>query len=298
MLCVMRSSSALRLTVAVLLSGGVWVAYVHGQQFGAQPATVNLVRISDDLYVLHNDFLPGNATALITDEGVLLVDDKFAVDHDTIVAALKKVTGEPIRYVINTHHHADHAGGNATMQQMAAQVVMSQQARDNLVAAPRDAQWSVPNIAFEGHLSIRLGGKRVELYRFGRGHTDGDVVVYFPAARTLVAGDLLVTDPATPQLIDYAGGGSAKEWTTTLASVLQLDFDTVVPGHGNVTSKQAMRSFRESTIVLRNRVHEMIVQKRTRDEIARMLQRDFHWVGIAGRVLMAQSFDGLVGELQ
>src|SRR4051794_18711855 len=139
MLCVMRSSSALRLTVTVLLSGGVWVAYAHGQQFGAQAATLNLVRISDDLYVLHNDFLPGNSTALITDEGVLLVDDKFEVDHDTIVSELKKVTSKPIRYVINTHHHADHAGGNAMMQQMGAQVVVSQQARENLAAA-RDSR--------------------------------------------------------------------------------------------------------------------------------------------------------------
>jgi cyclase len=299
MLCVMRRTSALRLTVAVLLSGGgVWVAYAHGQQFGAQPATLNLVKISDDLYVLHNDFVPGNSTALITDEGVVLVDDKFAVDHDTIVSELKKVTSKPIRYVINTHHHADHAGGNAMMQQMAAQVVVSQPARDNLATAARDSQWSVPNIAFEGHLSIRLGGKRVELYHFGRGHTNGDVVVYFPAARTLVAGDLLVTDPTTPQLIDYAAGGSAKEWTTTLDSALQLDFDTAVPGHGNVTTKQAMRNFRETTIVLRNRVHEMIMQKRTRDDIAKMLQSDFHWVGVAGQVLMTQSFDGLIGELQ
>jgi glyoxylase-like metal-dependent hydrolase (beta-lactamase superfamily II) len=145
---------------------------------------------------------------------------------------------------------------------------------------------------------MQLGGKRVELYHFGRAHTNGDVVVYFPAARTLAAGDIFVSDPTTPQLIDYAGGGSAKEWTTTLESALQLDFDTVVPGHGKVTTKQEMRNFRDSTIVLRNRVHAMIVQKKTRDEIAKMLQSDFHWVGLAGQVLMAQSFDGLLGELQ
>jgi glyoxylase-like metal-dependent hydrolase (beta-lactamase superfamily II) len=123
-------------------------------------------------------------------------------------------------------------------------------------------------------------------------------VVYFPAARTLAAGDVFVSDPKTPQLIDYAGGGSAKEWTRTLELSLQLDFDTVVPGHGKVATKEEMRKFREDTIVLRNRVHEMIVQKKTRDEIARMLQNEFHWEGVAGQVLMAQSFDGLIGELQ
>src|SRR3954470_14216344 len=158
MLRTMENRSALRLAIALLLSGAVWVVYAHEQQFGEQPATVNLVKIADDLYVIHNDFVPGNSTALITDEGVVLVDDKFAVDHDNILSGLKKVTSKPIRYVINTHHHADHAGGNAMMQRMAAQVVVSQQARENMATAARDSQWSIPNIAFDGHLSMQVGG--------------------------------------------------------------------------------------------------------------------------------------------
>jgi len=118
--------------------------------------------------------------------------------------------------------------------------------------------------------------------------------VYFPAERTLASGDIFVFGDATPQLIDYAGGGSAKEWTTTLDSALQLDFDTVVPGHGNVTTRQEMRKFRDSTLALRNRVHEMVVQKKTRGEIATMLQTDYHWIP----VLLERSLDGLIGELQ
>ena len=119
-------------------------------------------------------------------------------------------------------------------------------------------------------------------------------MVYFPAARTLASGDVFVFGDATPQLIDYAGGGSAKEWTKTLDSALQLDFDMVVPGHGNITTKQEMRKFRDSTLALRNRVHEMVVQKKKRDEIARMLQTDYHWIP----VLLDRSLDGLIGELQ
>jgi glyoxylase-like metal-dependent hydrolase (beta-lactamase superfamily II) len=236
---------------------------------------------------------------LITDDGVVLVDDKFAVDHDNIMAELKKVTGKSIRYVINTHHHADHSGGNVKMQQMNVQVVASEQARENMAAGPRDGlfidtQPGFPNVTFQDHLYIHLGGKRVELYYFGRAHTNGDVVVYFPAARTLATGDIFTFGDATPQLIDYAGGGSAKEWTKTLDLALQLDFDTVVPGHGNITTKQEMRKFRDSTLALRNRVHEMVVQKKTRDEIARMLQSDFHWI----QFLLDLSLDGLIGELQ
>lgn len=277
----------------------MWVAYVHGQQLGQVASKQELVKIKDDLYVIHNDFVPGNTTALITDEGVMLVDDKFAVDHDNIVAELKKVTGKPIRYVINTHHHADHSGGNVKMQQMNVQVVSSQQARENMTGSPRDGLFidthpGFPNVTFENHMQIHLGGKRVELFYLGRAHTNGDIVVYFPAERTLASGDIFVFGDATPQLIDYAGGGSAKEWTNTLDSALRLDFDTVVPGHGNVTTKKEMRKFRDTTLALRNRVHEMVVQKKTRNEIATMLQTDYHWI----QVLLDRGLDGLIGELQ
>src|SRR4030081_1402946 len=128
----MKNSSLLRVAVALLLCGAMWAAYAHGQPLGQQAAKLSLVKITYDLYVIHNDFVPGNSTALITDEGVVLVDDKFAVDHDNIVAEVKKVTGKPIRYVINTHHHADHSGGNAKMQQLNVQVVASEQARENM----------------------------------------------------------------------------------------------------------------------------------------------------------------------
>ena len=76
-----------------------------------------------------------------------------------------------------------------------------------------------------------------------------------------------------PELIDYAGGGSAKEWTSTLDSALQLDFDNVVPGHGVVTTKAEMRKYRDSTLRLRNRVHELVVQKKSRDDIAKVHAR-------------------------
>ena len=199
--------------------------------------------MKDDLFVIHNDFVPGNSTALITNEGVILVDDKFEIDHAGILAELKKITDKPVKYVINTHHHADHSGGNAKLQQLNVQVVASVQARENMVDSN---QPGLPNMVFDQHARVYLGGKSVDLYHFGRAHTNGDIVALFPASRVLAAGDMFTYGDATPQLIDYAGGGSAKEWTTTLDSVLQLDFDTVVPGHGDVTTKQEMRKFRDS----------------------------------------------------
>ena len=280
----------LRLSVSALIFSALWMVRAEAQ-FGQQPATVDLVKVADDLYMIHNDFVPGNVTALITDEGVVLVDDKFEIDVDNILAQLKTVTDQPIRYVINTHHHGDHSGGNTRLQGMNAVAVASEEARENMVAGN---QPGLPTVVFKDHAHIYLGGKDVELYHFGRAHTNGDLVVYLPAHRTLVAGDMFTFGDATPQLIDYAGGGSAKEWTKTLDAVLQLDFDTVIPGHGVVTTKQEMRAFRDSTVTLRTRVRAMILAKQSRDEISQMLRTEFHWEDLQ----VDRGLDGLIAEMQ
>jgi glyoxylase-like metal-dependent hydrolase (beta-lactamase superfamily II) len=283
----MRNSSIIRFSAAGLLAAGLWIAYTQGPP----PAKLDLIKVKDDLYVIHNEIVPGNSTALITTEGILLVDDKFDVDHNGIMEQLKKVTDKPIRYVVNTHHHADHSGGNAKMQDMNALVVASEEARENMVDGK---QPGLPSIVIQHHAHIYIGGKNVELYHFGRAHTNGDMVILFPADRTLAAGDMFTFGDATPQLIDYAGGGSGKEWTKTLDSALQLDFDAVVPGHGLVTTKQEMARFRDSTLKLRNRVHEMLIQKKTRDDVSKMLQTEFHWA----QLHLDRGLDGLMGEMR
>ena len=99
---------------------------------------------------------------------------------------------------------------------------------------------------------------------------------------------------ATPQLIDYAGGGSGKEWTKTLDSALGLDFDTVIPGHGAITTKAEMAKFRQVTVDVRNKVHEMNVQKKTRDEIKAVMENQFHW----GALQLSRALDGVIAEMQ
>jgi glyoxylase-like metal-dependent hydrolase (beta-lactamase superfamily II) len=277
-------------SLALALAAVLGAAYLYAQ-FGQTPAKLNTVKLANDLYVIHNDFVPGNTTALVTNEGVVLVDDKFEIDFANIVAEVKKLTNQPIKYVINTHHHADHSGSNAKMQQINVQVIASEQARENMVDAKQPGQ---PTMVFDHHAHVYLGGKNVELYHFGRSHTNGDVVVLFPAQRTLAAGDMFTFGDATPELIDYPGGGSAKEWTSTLDSALQLDFDNVVPGHGNVTTKAEMRKYRDSTLRLRNRVHELVGQKKSRADIEKVMRSEFHWADL--HVML--SLDGAIAEMQ
>ncbi|MBV9508638.1 MAG: MBL fold metallo-hydrolase [Acidobacteriia bacterium] len=285
----MRKSVLIRLCAGVLLGGALWVAYT--QNFGQQPAKLNTTRIREDLYLIHNDLVPGNTTALITSAGVILVDDKFEIDHNNIMSELKKITNQPVKYVINTHHHADHSGGNAKMQQMNAQIVASDEAWQNMIEGQQPGP---PNVTFAHEARIHLGGKTVELYHFGRSHTNGDVVVYFPADRVLAAGDMFTFGDDVPELIDYSGGGSAKEWPRTLDSALMLDFELVVPGHGLLTSKQEMRKFRNSTAMLVTRVHQLVTQKKSKDDVAKMLRKEFHWADLH----LARGLDGAMAEMQ
>jgi len=283
----MRSRVAVASVVALLLV----VSYVRAQQFGNQPAKLNIVKVKDDLFVIHNDFVPGNTTALVTNEGVVLVDDKFEQDAPNILSLLKTVTNQPVKYVVNTHHHGDHSGGNARMQMAGAQLIASEQARRYMVDGKQLGQ---PGVTFVDRALIHLGGKAVELYFFGRAHTGGDVFAYFPAQRVLAAGDAFTFGAATPQLVDYQNGGSAKDWTGTLDRALQLDFDTVVPGHGDVTTKAELRKFRDNTLAMRTRVHEMLMQKKSKDEISAVLKSDFQ----GAQLVFPGLLDGLLTELQ
>lgn len=280
----------IRLLLSTLVLACLPAAYANAQ-FGTEPAKLTLVKVRDDIYVIHNEFVPGNTTALITNEGVILVDDKFEVDHDNVVKMLKTVTSQPVKYVIDTHYHADHSGGNAKLQAEGTLAVASIQARQRMVESN---QPGLPNITVQPRGALWLGGKSVEIYWLGRGHTDGDVVVLFPQSKVLAAGDLFTHGPGLPELIDYRGGGSAKEWTGTVDKVLQLDFDTVVPGHGDVATKREMTAFRDSTKRLTELATQLVKQGKSRPDVEKAMRMEFGWQDLQ----VQMSLDGLLNEMK
>ena len=276
------------LGVSSLLLG---VAFSAQAQFGTEAVELELIKVKDDLYVIHGAYVPGNVTALITNEGVILVDDDFAVDHDNLMKKLREVTNQPVKYVINSHYHNDHSGGNAKLKAEGTLAVASIAARTRMLAAsPQDAV----NITVEPRGAVYLGGKVAEIYYFGRGHTDGDVVVLFPHDRTLAAGDLFTHGEGLPQLVDHAGGGSQKEGTATLDKVLALDFDAVVPGHGTVTNKQAVREARDLSQRETEVLTQMVKQNRSPADIEAVLRKEFGFQDF--HIMM--SLTGLISEFK
>ena len=230
----MHTSTRYRLLALAALLGCAAIAYTQTQQ----PSKLDVVKLADNMYVIHNDFVPGNTTVLVTNEGVLLVDDKYPVDADNIVAEVKKLTSQPIKYVINTHHHGDHSGGNPTMQKLGAIAVSSEQARKNMVAGKQPGLTNI-TIEREGHLY--LGGEQVDLYYFGRAHTNGDAMVFFPAARVLHMADVFPTK-GLPGM-DANNGGSGVEYAQTLTRAADFadknNVAKIVNGHNEATTTRA-----------------------------------------------------------
>jgi len=178
----LRKPLVLRITFAALGIAGLWLAWAQQQQ-PRQPLTINMV--TSNLWVIMGP--GGNVAVMPTSEGVIVVDDKYAQDAPDIMAKIKTVTDKPVRYVLNTHQHGDHTGGNEAMMAANAQILITRQARANMVEGKMPG---LPQITFTDETQVFLGGKEVAAKYVGRGHTNGDAVVYFPSERVLHTGDL------------------------------------------------------------------------------------------------------------
>ncbi len=219
------------------------------------------------------------------------MDDMFDRDYAAVMEQVKSLTGKPVRYVLNTHQHEDHAGGNAKMLAASAEVIAHRNVRSNMV---RLNQPGLPRVTFSDEMDVNLGGKEVIARHYGRGHTGGDAVIYFPARKVIHTGDLFLTNPPQP-FIDYANGGSALEWTSTLDEVLKLDFDIAIPGHGPVSDRAGLMKFRSNFEIMRSRIGGMVRGGRTKDEVAKTLVTEFGW---APGGLAVQQVDSMIAELK
>jgi cyclase len=148
-------------------------------------------------------------------------------------------------------------------------------------------------VVFTQETAVFLGGKEVRARYFGRGHTNGDCIVYFPALHVIHTGDLMA---GTSPLIDYAGGGSLVDWTNTLDQAMTLDFDTVIPGHGAVTNKAALLTYRNNVEKLRIRAAGLIKEGKSQDELAKVMTAEYGWQP-AGLQLQ-WSVPGMMNELK
>jgi cyclase len=282
----------------ILLSAGAATFYTQNAQ--APPPPSKIEKIADDMYVILSE--GSNTTVYLTDEGVILVDTKFERNHDDIVAKVKMLTDKPIKYVINTHSHQDHTGGNPKMLP-GPQIVGHVNLRNAMV---KGKQAAPPTLTFTDQMTIVLGGKEVDVRYFGPCHTDGDTWIYFPSRKVLATGDCFNTgngqgvnltgSPTFAFYIDYNGGGSFMGRMKAADAALKLDWDTVVPGHGTITNRAGFTKWRADSDSIRNRMATMLRDGKSKEDIVKMLVSDFGWDPM-GRAT-TNSIDGMMAEVK
>ncbi len=297
----MHTLKTLASLTALVVLGSI-MAMAAGQQVPRftpeQEARLQIRGVKDGLYVIpgfDGGQSGGNVAVRVTDDGVIIVDNKFPYSFDFITEQVRKITDQPIKYVLNTHHHDDHSGSNADFLPT-AEVIAHKNARANVV---RNNQPGPPRVIFADETAVFLGGAEVQMFHFGRGHTNGDAVAYFPDLRTVHTGDLIVfgqrLDGSTlSPFWDFGNGGSVLEWPATLTGLLALDFDTVIPGHGPLLTKDDVRTFRGKMEIVIDRVRTEIAAGATRDDIgSRVDTADLDWPLAPSR--FRDVFDELTG---
>jgi glyoxylase-like metal-dependent hydrolase (beta-lactamase superfamily II) len=222
---------------------------------GLAPAAVaaaKLEKIKDNLYIIAGSssgdtFSGGNVAVFVTDTGVVVVDTKLPGWGQVILDRIKTVTNKPVTTVINTHTHSDHSGSNEFFGTQVESVVQENTKTNmqRMDAFKGEKAKFLPKRTFKDKLTLGKGKDQIDLYHFGRGHTDGDTFVVFTALRTMHAGDMFARK-GTP-FIDGNNGGSGVEFPKTLAKVIGgiKSVDTVITGHMAPATWNDLKEFAE-----------------------------------------------------
>jgi glyoxylase-like metal-dependent hydrolase (beta-lactamase superfamily II) len=210
-------------------------------------SALKIEKVKENLYVVTGSspgdtFSGGNTAVLITDVGVTLVDTKLPGFGQAMLDRVKTVTSKPITRIINTHAHGDHTGNNGFFGASVETII-----HENADAAMQRSKNTAQRRTYRDKLSVGSGKTQVDLYHFGRGHTDGDTFVVFSGLRVMHAGDLFAWK-ALP-FIDASIGGSVIQHPKTLARAVDSikNVDTVIPGHAPVATWNEFREYAEFT---------------------------------------------------
>jgi cyclase len=219
----------------------------------------------------------GNIGVLVGANGVLLVDDEYALLVPKILAAVKQLSPKPVRFVVNTHWHGDHTGGNAALGTDGAIIVAQDNVRKRLSTdqfsafrnktIPASPAVALPVVTFADSLSFHFDGEDVEVFHVVAAHTDGDAVLWFRKANVVHMGDVFFN--GLYPFIDTGSGGSTDGMVAALDTVLgRIDDGTkVIPGHGPVGSKADLKKFRDMLVTVRDRIRKAVQQGKTQDQV-------------------------------
>ncbi|NRA06827.1 MAG: MBL fold metallo-hydrolase [Myxococcales bacterium] len=206
----------------------------------------------------------GNLSVLSGEDGILLVDDQFAPLTSKIRAAIAEIQEGPVRFVLNTHWHGDHTGGNENFARAGAllfaqDAVRERMSQDQEMRAfgrtiPASPEAALPVVTFSDSMSFHLNGEEIHVHHAPRAHTDGDAIVHFRRANAIATGDIYFN--GSYPFIDLASGGSVEGMIIAVERVLALSDEKtrIVPGHGPLSNRAELRAYRDMLVTVRGRV--------------------------------------------
>jgi cyclase len=232
--------------------------------------------LGDNIYMLEGQ--GGNITVAVAKDGIIMVDGEYAPLHDKIKAAISTVSNQPIEYLINTHFHGDHTGGNAPFAKDGVTIISQINVKNRLAAGttngltgvqtPPAAPEALPAKTYTKTHQIRLRGRVADLKHIENAHTDGDTYVWFKTANVLSAGDTF-TNGRYPN-IDFANGGNIKGMIAAADIYLKLTNakSRIVPGHGPLADKAALMEYRTMLVTARDRMAKLVKEGKSEDDVA------------------------------
>ena len=231
--------------------------------------------IGDNVYMLEGQ--GGNITVALAKDGIIMVDGQFAPLHDKIKAAISTISNLPVKYLINTHYHGDHTGGNEGFAKDGVTVMAQENVRKRLAAGttngltgaktPPAAAGALPADTYTNFSKVRLPGRVANLRHIPNAHTDGDTYVWFKTANVLSTGDTF-TNGRYPN-IDFANGGNIKGMIAATDAYLKLTNakSRIVPGHGPVADKAALAEYRAMLVTARDRMEKLVKDGKSEDDV-------------------------------
>ena len=256
--------------LALVAGAGAAVAQRDFSKVEIQPT-----QVGDGIWMMQG--AGGNLGVCAGTDGVLLIDDQFAELSEKIRAAIQAVSKEPLRFVLNTHFHGDHTGGNENMANAGALLVAHDNVRRRMSTEQYNALFdrktppapakALPLITFDDSLSFHVNGQEVRCFHVAPAHTDGDVVVWFPKANVIHAGDCVFN--GLYPVIDVSAGGSVDGMIAATAKIVALarEDTKIIPGHGPLATRADVQAFHDMMVTARGRMKKLIAQKKTLEEI-------------------------------
>jgi glyoxylase-like metal-dependent hydrolase (beta-lactamase superfamily II) len=235
---------------------------------------IKATRLADDFYTLEGQ--GGTISVLAGPDGVLLVDSQFAPLTDKLVAAIRKISDKPIRFLVDTHLHPDHVGGNENFARLGATIFSRDSLRSRLehpnpaadgTPGKPAAPLALPVVTYDSSTTIHLAGDEVLLVPVVRAHTDGDTVVVFPHHDIVAVGDIFRS--VGYPFVDVSNGGSLAGELEALSEVADRagPATRIIPGHGPLVGREALVAQRDMIIALRAKVLALVQQGKTLDEV-------------------------------